>query len=244
MVNAHVIACMDMFLHPRSQSPEFERMRIGKTLVLLAVLAVCPSVASAEPVTMLFDVTVTERARFGGGPAESIDPIFFSFGMHFDNTLTGGLFGTPSFDLIPLVADGPNLAEPLNNAWVIEERTPTQRSVSIGGNRQIPFSQSFLRMERTVTGPLTPAELGAPPFTALVATLMSGPLAFNYESFLAFETPDGSLEFSANSFSYFGTATLQSLSVPEPSTVLLLSVGAGTLLFLRRRRPTRGASDL
>jgi hypothetical protein len=216
-------------------------MRMAKVVGLFVVLAICPSLASAEPVTLLFDVTVTERARYGGGPAQSIDPIDFTFGMRFDNTVTGGLFGTPSFDLVPLVADGPNLAEPLRNGWVIEERTATQRSVSIGGNNQVPFGQSFLRMERTETGPLAPAQLAAPRFTGLIDTLMSGPLSFNYESFRAFETPDASGNiFTANSFSYFGTATLRSLSVPEPSTVLL--IGAGALLFLRRRR-TSPSSD-
>jgi hypothetical protein len=222
-------------------------MRInGKSLVLLAFLAVCPSVASAEPVTLLFDVTVTERARFGDGPAEAIDPIFFTFGVHFDNTLVGGMFGTPSFDLIPLVADGPNLTEPLDNGFVIEDRildaTTNQRSVSIGGNNTIPFSRSFLRMERVVTGDLTPGDLTTPRYTSLIDTLMTGPLSFNYESFRAFETPDeGGNLYTANSFSYFGTATLQRFaSVPEPSTVLLLGTGA---LFLLRRRTTQRASE-
>ena len=232
---------------------------IGVVFTLIFVASA--TIAKAEPITLNYEVTVTERQDLANFV---IDPfnLIFSLSVTFDDAVTFSqynesvlhgevqsevLFGPPTFSVVPteLSHGGPTLGDPLHysDGQTIEGRQlhPSGDRVSYGINARaidsgvLPTRETSLSL--FVIAPTdfaTFADVGVPTISSFVAGMML-PQSFVYGS-SAYDTD--SLAYVPGSIFYTGTARFVSqdpTGVPEPGSLSLVLLGMGAAFAAKRR---------
>jgi hypothetical protein len=229
-------------------------IRLPLLILTAAVVVGSTRNVSAEPIVLMFDVTVTQRESVDGAVIEAIDPVSFILQIpisvpavsswSYANPPDGGryqasaYFGTPHVPIAP-VPLGQNEPE-FQDGYFMTEKTlngtenVTYARAALKGKNPQTAGYSTLWIERFVHDTLTPDDFSqGPSINEFVALMTHGELGFYYET-VEQELPAGSDSYvNVDSYIYRGTVR----AVPEPSSLLLM--GGGAIAFLVGRRRTR-----
>jgi hypothetical protein len=221
-------------------------------LSALLVFSLSPQ-AIAEPITAVFDVTVNQRqlnrfAEPGTPPPSPFGPVTFSLLMTFDPARGTEFnpYGLLSFSEVPLEGASPVPGVPFSQPPIritrhgsvfSEDLIADVSAEAIANDNQ--FGEDFFwdRLVQMhgfvfdVMGPLPP--FTPETFPVHLGTQGDAPWNFVFRSALLRG------EYTADSFTYFGTAAFRELlttpePIPEPATLLL--VGGGLAVLAKRRR--------
>ena len=236
------------------------RLRAVPVLVFAIVgSAVLPGAAAADPITIAFDVHVSQVRLGGPGvPIAGPTPVDerFTVSLTFDPAVvppgTGGrgyaVSGISPIPLAPFPPAGletrslPGIAIHDTNGfggYFASASQTNQLGLGVLDGQQA-FFVGVARFENSVRTPLSPLTISPETFAAHLAwSPLGSPFNFTYEACLDIGPTEaacqGQLPGSVRA-QYFGVATLSDAAaapVPEPGTVIL--VGAGLAILARRR---------
>jgi len=216
----------------------------------VALIAILPAPAAADPVTAVYDVQIALRYSYTTGQYEFYSQQF-PFSVTFDPA-TGhipGDYGTPTFSRVPLAVPGPPAGVNLTTTrWtdhhseLESDSASTYRQYAIAASvTGLPdFSDQYYRvlyLESYFTGLSSRSTITAATFPVHLGMIGGEANSLNgYGNFLfaAYRQPSIGV-YTPGSFAYYGDARLNHVEspVPEPGTCAL--VGIGVSLLVRRR---------
>jgi PEP-CTERM motif-containing protein len=230
------------------EDPMQSRYRCALAVGLLSLFATAS--ATAEPITIHFDIHVFQRVTFPAGIAEPFDASF-ALAMTFDPASSSdpARYGLPSFspDILELPVPVPPVPAGISlQTFGGTTHTSGFASASLGVGGGVPLEgplfQARLFLENRVEDgePITPETFG--PHLGLPLHGIA-PYNFLYDSCAVYAGPTSPETFCTGRqlqhVQYFGLATftgLEAPAVPEPSTIALVGGGLAALIKWGRRK--------